>query len=39
MVRQQLDRNDAFDQLRKTARARRLKLSVLASELIATAGS
>ncbi len=39
MVRQQLGRNDAFDQLRKTARARRLKLSVLASELIATAGS
>jgi response regulator NasT len=39
MVRQQLGRNDAFDQLRKTARARRLKLSALAGELIATAGS
>ncbi len=37
MVRQQLGRNDAFEQLRKTARARRLKLSALASELIATA--
>jgi response regulator NasT len=39
MVRQQLGRNDAFDQLRKTARARRLKLTALASELIATTGS
>jgi AmiR/NasT family two-component response regulator len=37
MVRQQLDRNDAFEQLRKTARARRLKLSALANELITTA--
>jgi AmiR/NasT family two-component response regulator len=39
MVKSQLGRNDAFDLLRKTARARRLKLSVLASELIATAGN
>ncbi len=39
MVRQQLNRNDAFDQLRKTARTRRLKLSALASELIASAGN
>ena len=39
MVRQRVGRNDAFDQLRKTARARRLKLSALASELITTAGS
>jgi response regulator NasT len=39
MVKSQLGRGAAFDQLRKTARARRLKLSVLASELIATAGT
>jgi AmiR/NasT family two-component response regulator len=38
MVRQQLDRSAAFDQLRKTARALRLKLSALASELIADVG-
>jgi response regulator NasT len=37
MVRQQLGRNDAFEQLRTTARARRLKLSALANELITTA--
>jgi response regulator NasT len=39
MVKSQLGRSAAFDQLRKTARARRLRLSALASELIATAGS
>lgn len=39
MVKWQLGRNAAFDQLRKIARARRLKLSVLASELIAGAAS
>jgi response regulator NasT len=39
MVRQQLGRSAAFDQLRKTSRARRLKLSALASELIVAAGS
>jgi response regulator NasT len=39
MVRQQLGRSAAFEQLRKTARTRRLKLSALASELIATACS
>ena len=37
MVKQQLERSAAFDQLRKVARARRLKLSTLASEVIATA--
>ena len=39
MVRQHLGRNDAFDQLCKTARARRMKLTALASEQIAAAGS
>jgi response regulator NasT len=39
MVRQQLGRSAAFDQLRKTARARRLKLSALSSELIADVGN
>jgi len=39
MVRQQLGRSAAFDQLRKTARARRVKLPTLASELIAGAAS
>ena len=39
MVKSQLGRSAAFDQLRKTARARRLKLSALASELIGTFGS
>ncbi len=39
MVRQQLGRGAAFDQLRKTARARRVKLPTLASELIAGAAS
>ena len=39
MVKSQLDRSAAFDQLRKTARVRRLKLSALASELIAAAGN
>jgi AmiR/NasT family two-component response regulator len=37
MVKSQLGRSAAFDQLRKTARVRRLKLSALASELIAGA--
>lgn len=37
MARQHLGRSDAFDQLRITARTRRLKLLALASELIATA--
>jgi response regulator NasT len=39
MERQQIGRSAAFDQLRKFARSRRLKLSALASELIATAGT
>jgi response regulator NasT len=39
MVKSQLGRSAAFDQLRKTARARRLRLSALARELIGTAGS
>jgi len=39
MVKSQLGRSAAFDQLRKTARARRVKLPTLASELIAGAAS
>ena len=39
MVRSQLGRSSAFDQMRNTARARRLKLLVLANELIATVGN
>jgi response regulator NasT len=39
MIKQRLGRNDAFDSLRKTARARRMKLLALASELITTADS
>jgi response regulator NasT len=39
MVKSKLGRSAAFDQMRKTARTRRLKLSALASELIANAGN
>jgi response regulator NasT len=39
MVKSKLGRIAAFDQIRKTARTRRLKLSALASELIANAGN
>jgi response regulator NasT len=39
MVKSKLGRIAAFDQMRKTARTRRLKLSALASELIANAGN